>query len=131
VECSSWETIGNAFFARTQHTDLREWRRLLVVNSAFHMQRTEAIFQWVFGLEPTMAYQLSFATVPNIGMPEPDLAYRNAREKRSLEAVHALRERIRTMADLHAFMFTEHRAYAAAALLEPRDPAPEELQRVY
>ena len=40
VETTSFDTIGNAFFARTDHCSLAGWRRLLVVTSAFHMDRT-------------------------------------------------------------------------------------------
>lgn len=33
VETTSYDTIGNAFFARTSHTDVIGWKRLLVVTS--------------------------------------------------------------------------------------------------
>ena len=45
LESWSLDTIGNAAFARLMHADLRGWRRMLVVTSAFHRPRTEAIFQ--------------------------------------------------------------------------------------
>ena len=50
LESWSLDTIGNAAFARLMHADLRGWRRLLVITSAFHMPRTRAIFEWVFSL---------------------------------------------------------------------------------
>src|SRR5689334_14924059 len=50
TEASSYDTIGNAYFARTIHTDPLGLRHLLVITSAFHMPRTRAIFEWVFGL---------------------------------------------------------------------------------
>ena len=58
AETCSYDTIGNAFFARTVHTDPRGLRRLLIVNSKFHMPRTEAIFRWVFGAAPDCGYDL-------------------------------------------------------------------------
>jgi uncharacterized SAM-binding protein YcdF (DUF218 family) len=33
METTSYDTIGNAFFARTSHTDIVHWRKLLVVTS--------------------------------------------------------------------------------------------------
>lgn len=33
VETTSYDTIGNAFFARTSHTDIMGWRRLLIVTN--------------------------------------------------------------------------------------------------
>jgi uncharacterized SAM-binding protein YcdF (DUF218 family) len=131
LEFHSYDTIGNAYFARVCHTDLRPtWRRLLVVNSAFHMERTEAVFRWVFGLAPDHGYELGFETVPNAGMPEEDLAFRCKREADSLEKVRRLEQRIRSMAELHAFLFSEHDAYSAEGVLRPRERE-QRLERVY
>jgi hypothetical protein len=130
MENASWDTVGNAFFARTTHTDLRPWRRLLVVNSAFHMERTETIFRWVFGLAPNQGYDLHFDTVPDVGMPEPDLEFRRTRERKSLLRVESLRARISTLSELHEFLFTGHDAYSAAGLLKKRE-RDERLERVY
>lgn len=33
VETASYDTIGNAFYARTGHTDLADWRRLLIITN--------------------------------------------------------------------------------------------------
>jgi uncharacterized SAM-binding protein YcdF (DUF218 family) len=48
VETTSYDTIGNAFYTRTSHTDVTGWRRLLVITNEFHMDRTMAIFDWIF-----------------------------------------------------------------------------------
>ena len=45
VETTSFDTIGNAFFARTDHCSLAGWKRLLVITSEFHMDRTRATEQ--------------------------------------------------------------------------------------
>jgi len=42
VETTSFDTIGNAFFARTDHCSLAGWKRLLIITSEFHMDRTRA-----------------------------------------------------------------------------------------
>ena len=34
------------------HSELRGWRRCLIITSALHMPRTRAIFEWVFALPP-------------------------------------------------------------------------------
>ena len=41
VETTSYDTIGNAYFARVGHTDVAGWRRLLVITSDFHMERSK------------------------------------------------------------------------------------------
>ncbi len=130
TETASLDTIGNAFFARAMHTDVRRWLRLLIVNSDFHMPRTQAIFRWVFELAPQQGYTLEFEAVPNIGMEAADLAFRVARERESLESLHPVIDSIRWLEQLHEFLFTRHGAYSAAALSEPREVSPE-LSRVY
>ncbi len=130
MEMGSWDTIGNAFFARTIHTDLREWRRLLIVNSAFHMVRTKAIFRWVFALAPERGYLLEFDTVDDVGMPDEVLQFRRAHERAGVERLRKVIERVHTMTELHRFLFTEHDAYSAEGLRKVRK-TDERLQRVY
>lgn len=112
TETFSYDTIGNAFFARLLHTEPRELRRLHIINSEFHMPRTEAIFGWVFGLTPARGYDLSFEAVKNAGVSLESLATRVAKERASLEQVRLLAQHISTMSQLHEWMYTEHAAYA-------------------
>lgn len=104
MEAASWDTIGNAYFARVMHADVRGWRRLLVINSAFHIERTEVIFRWIFSLGPERCYQLTFESVTDIDLPAEDLRYRRRHEQARLANACALRDRIRSMAALHAFL---------------------------
>ena len=46
----SLDTIGNAFFLRTIHTDVLGVRRLLLITNKWHMARAMAIFEAVFAL---------------------------------------------------------------------------------
>ncbi len=81
TETASYDTVGNAYFARTIHTDPKGFRKLTVVTSEFHVQRAEAIFQWIFGLTPIETpYELSFVSVPDVGLTDETLERR--REKR-------------------------------------------------
>jgi hypothetical protein len=123
IEACSWDTIGNAFFARLLHVDPRRLHRLLVTTSAFHRARTEAVFRWVYGLdEPAEKYDLSFVSAPDDGLSSAGLAARCAKETEGLERLNQLIAggTIRTLADLHAFLFTGHDAYSAAACFRPR-----------
>jgi len=49
-ESTSLETVGNAYFARLLHTEVRGLRRLAIVNNRFHMARTKAVFTHVFAV---------------------------------------------------------------------------------
>lgn len=114
IEESSYDTIGNAYFSRVIHAIPRAFERLLVVTSAFHMPRAEAVFRWVYSLDaPGPRCSLDFDAVPDVGIHSDALAARIAKERAGLETFRQLPARIATLAGLHAWMFTEHSAYAA------------------
>jgi uncharacterized SAM-binding protein YcdF (DUF218 family) len=111
-EYASYDTIGNAYFARVQHTDPAGWRKLLVITSDFHMPRTSAIFQWVFGLDESSEYSLDFLSVLDVGLDADALAARRDREQASLQSLGPKIERLQTMRALHRWLYSEHTAYA-------------------
>jgi len=114
TETCSYDTIGSAYFARVIHTDPRGLRRLIVITSDFHMPRTEAVFRWIFGLQPlTVSYQLSFESVNDPDM-DPKLQHaRIEKEARSLAALKNLPKHLTEMAGFHGWLFTQHGAYRA------------------
>lgn len=108
-ETASLDTLGNAFFVRTVHAEPNAgvWRRLVVVTSKFHMARTRAVFEVVFGLpqagcadlSPVNApsagpsvgrWVLQFLSVPDAGLGPAALAARRAREAASLASFQRL-----------------------------------------
>jgi hypothetical protein len=115
IEESSHDTIGNAYFSRVIHAIPRGFRRVLVITSAFHMPRTEAAFGWVYGLEgPGCACAVEFEAVADEIEPEA-LAARVAKESASLKSLQTLATHFTTLAELHAWLFTEHGVYAVGA----------------
>jgi hypothetical protein len=113
----SVDTVGNVAFTRLMLVEPRGWRRLLVVTSEFHMPRTQALFDWIFGLKPRgRGVELSFESVPDRGM---DAVARQARAQKEAQALASLRSgtmaRVHDLAGLHRFVFQEHRAYAASS----------------
>lgn len=115
LEESSFDTVGNAYFSRVIHAIPREFRRILVITSDFHMPRTEAAFRWVYSLDaPGPGCAVDFDSVPDNGIDPATLASRLTRERANLAALQPLIARIRTLAEMHAWIFTEHTAYAAS-----------------
>ena len=128
MEESSYDTIGNAYFSRMIHAAPRGFQRLLVITSAFHMPRTEAIFRWVYGLEgPGASSALEFDEAADCGMDPHMLAARMEKEKTALEALPALRSEIRKLEQLHAWLFAVHGAYSWRA----KRPVPAENAPLY
>ena len=115
TETASYDTIGNAFFSRAIHVDPRGFQRLLVIASEFHKARAEAVFRWVYSLEPhNHSYELAFEAHPDAEMDPAVLAARRERERDALERLAGPIERITTMPQFHRWLFTEHKAYNAA-----------------
>ncbi len=124
IEAVSYDTIGNAYFARVIHTDPAKLCRLHLITSAFHLPRTEAIFRWVFGLTPNEPYALSFEAVPDDGIEPAALQSRIDKERASLERLQALMPTIRSLGALHRWLYSEHAAYAMRHHFLDAPPAP-------
>jgi hypothetical protein len=123
-EIASYDTIGNAYFSRMIHTEPRKFRRLLIITSQFHMERTRAIFEWVYRLpldhstdrENESPYELFFAAVPDVdeGIDDETRRIRTEKEKKGLERILKFKNEITTLMDFHRWMYTKHGAYAVA-----------------
>lgn len=125
----SLDTIGNAVFARLMHLDPRRLRRVAVVTNGFHMDRTRAIFEWVLSLPPvTTRFSAHYFAVEDVGLTEEQLRARRAREASSLLKLAATVENIRTLAQLHGFVFEHHGSYATGV---PRVPISKEAAASY
>lgn len=110
VEAASYDTIGNAYFAKLLHVDPAGWRRLVVITSEFHMARSRAIFEWVFGMD-TRQYELRFEATSDDDVEGQSIENRRAKEAAGLAALRPLMARIRGFAELHRWLHTEHFAY--------------------
>ena len=139
VETTSYDTIGNAFYTRTTHTDLNGWRRLLVITNEFHMERTRAIFDWIFSLpSPSSSltrtshkkrngidndgtpYELFYLQSPNLGLSEQAVAARREREASSARTVREiLAPKYATrLQDVYHFLTQDHSLYTAHKLVD-------------
>ncbi|MFB0556124.1 MAG: YdcF family protein [Phycisphaerae bacterium] len=115
-EQASYDTIENAYFTRVIHTHPRQWRKLLIITSEFHIERTQKVFSWVFSLEsPRPAYKLEFMSVTDKGFDPQIILPRVEKEKESLKNLLQVKERINTLKQSHIWMFANHGAYSASA----------------
>lgn len=113
LETTSFDTLGNAYFTRILHTDQINLRKLLIITSEFHMPRSKALFKWIFNLNPPQnPYQLSFETVSDDIIDPEILAPRIIKEQHSLDIVLELISKIKSMEDLHNWLFSQHSAYS-------------------
>ena len=123
AEGYSDDTIGNAFFARVMHIDVRpDWSRLRIITSEFQMKRTQAIYDWVFkGLQPLPAQgrEVTYDAVDDVGaMPAHALRRRRDKEEASLRAfVSGDLVKLTRLSQLHDFLFRRHSGYTSRGYL--------------
>ena len=72
-ESSSYDTVGNGYFSAMIHAVPAGWKRVAVVTSDFHMPRSRAIFEKVYGLVERslgVRIELEFVSVTDAGVVE-------------------------------------------------------------
>lgn len=124
VEAISYDTIGNAYFAKLLHVDPAGWRDLVVITSEFHMPRSQAIFEWVFGMDRGR-YTLRFEATADDGLSSVLLERRREKEAAALRSLRRVMERVRDLTTFHRWIYTEHNAYTAQAWTSRKASAPD------
>ena len=142
VETASYDTISNAFFARTVMTDImrhedccsvmrRKPQRVLVVTNEFHVGRSKAIFDWIYGVPSSSSsttmksdddhqqYEMFYLSCNNIGLTTEAIDARKAHEMRGEVNVRTkLSVQYKTLHDVWTFLTKEHDFYSASKLAE-------------
>jgi Uncharacterized conserved protein len=125
VETTSYDTISNAFFTRTNFCDINDWKKLLIVTNEFHMKRTMYIFNWIMNAEnprekqTDRRYELYFLSVPDDGLSEVSLRARYDKEEKSARNVKdVLSKKFPTLPDIFGFLNHEHSFYTAKMLVD-------------
>ncbi|CAL5218988.1 g743 [Coccomyxa viridis] len=120
-EVSSYDTVGNGYFALTIHAIPAAWRRCSVITSSFHMPRSRAIFQDCFAVAGSTLhasggyFSLDFHAVHDEGIFPPDvLAARQHREQESLERWRNDTRGMCNLAQLHAWLHRTHLCYSVS-----------------
>jgi uncharacterized SAM-binding protein YcdF (DUF218 family) len=97
-------------------------RKMVVITNDWHMPRTRAIFEFVFslplriGASPT-PYEISYRAAPPGISDAHLLETREGKEAASLAYFQtSVAPGIRSMQDMHWWLFTKHGAYAASRL---------------
>jgi len=120
-ETSSYDTVGNAYFSATMHAAPAAWRRLAVVTSDFHMPRTRAIFDACYALAgadlagDAAHFALDYHPVSDEGLFAPGVL--QARATKEAASAHTWRADVapmRSLADLHAWLFATHLCYSVS-----------------
>jgi len=131
MELTSFDTIGNAYFARTQFADVMNWKRILVITTDWHMPRSKEIFEWVFEVDTRPEISLVFEATPSVGLSDEAIVARTEREQKSLKSVKNLRQKFPTLADVNIFLFTQHDLYAVKGLMKKQEKIDDKTMKSY
>jgi uncharacterized SAM-binding protein YcdF (DUF218 family) len=124
VETTSYDTISNAFFTRTNFCDIAGWKNLLIITNDFHMERTKLIFDWIMKVPSTSTtsqegYNLHYLSVPDDGLSKEALQVRKHKEAKSADTVkNILSKKYTTVQDVWIFLTREHSFYNAQQLVD-------------
>lgn len=112
LECLSEDTIQNAYFSRALHIAPMGVNRFTIVTSAFHMERSHHIFEWVFGPD----YHIDCASASDEEINEADLLERKKIESELLDFHTTVLNEIPSgdLFQLHQFIFNKSSDYASA-----------------
>lgn len=118
AETTSYDTISNAYFSRTSFADVWKWNRILIVTTEFHMERSKAIFDWIFGVGSNN-YELYYLSTPNDGLSQEALEVRRQHEARGKKTVLTkLSKQYTTLPAVLEFLTSNHDFYSASKLVE-------------
>jgi hypothetical protein len=126
VETTSYDTISNAFFTRTNFCDINNWKKLLIITNEFHMKRTIYIFEWIMNAknpheqqQTNNRYELYFLSVPDEGLSDVALRARYDKEEKSARNVKdVLSKKFPTLPDIFEFLNHNHSFYNAKMLVD-------------
>lgn len=109
----SHDTIGNAYFTRLIHVDQLNLKKLLIITSEFHMPRSQAIFEWIYGLNNSFLkpYKLYFESVSDKKINSKIINPRVEKEQISLQKLFETKKDITNLKKLHQWLFRKHGAY--------------------
>ena len=133
METTSYDTIGNAYFVRTQICDHMNWDTIWVTTSAFHMPRSKAIFDWIFGAKGganQTPYRLRYFQTDNQGITKEGVAAREEREAKSLIGVKKLSKIHTSLKSVLCFLMRDHRMYNVKGL-DTQEKISEDLKKSY
>lgn len=94
---------------------------ILLLYKQFHMDRTKAIFDWIFGMDHDRnhaPYQLSYFASKDVGLTNEALQARQDHEKRSTETIQTkLVPKYTSMKEVWMFINQNHDLYTAEKLI--------------
>ncbi len=123
LEEESQDTIGNAYFVKTQFLEPNHWHDMGVVTSEYHLPRAKYIFEKVLGEQ----YKIDFISATSDFLTKEELKDKELRERTKLSIIAVWLNLIdpKDNESLKSILFRKHPAYS----MQPTS-APEEYEEI-
>lgn len=110
TDLKSKDTLGNAYFCKIDFAKPRNWKKIIVVTSDFHIKRTKYLFDKIFGPD----FQIDYDSVPT-KISGNQLSYSNEMERKQLILAKQWLDPIPdgNNEQIKKLIFTKHPAYAS------------------
>lgn len=109
-EWGSYDTIANGFFSLLNFVLPLELTNVLIVTSDFHIPRSKAIFNWIYGLFAPDCH-LDFLWVSTKHLDSEIIGVRSEKEAQSLISLKKVIDRVDSKNKFHEWFYQEHQAY--------------------
>lgn len=108
-EWSSYDTIGNAYFALVNHIQFIKPKSILIITSEFHYERTKILFDWIVGMYNNKIKLYYHASSDD----QLNFEDRIKRENESIKNIkNNLIPKINSLEKFHSWFYREHNAYS-------------------
>lgn len=110
LEDTSKDTVGNAYFTKVNILEKNNWKKVIVVTSEFHLERTKFIFDTVLGPEYEIEY--CFSEDP---ISEEQKISAKVKETKTIEVLKNLIKGVEAgnNEQINNILYTVHPAYSA------------------
>jgi uncharacterized SAM-binding protein YcdF (DUF218 family) len=125
----SLDTVGNAYFLRTTHSDVMNARNMVVVTNGFHAARAKVVFEKIYSLSPVPVdkengYNIKFDIVKNFNIQPQALKRRIDWEAQQLQFFREASANWVDLQDVHQYIFGLGEDLAARMPARDASPSP-------
>lgn len=128
---SSFDTIANGVFGYNNFIIPFKLKKIVVITSEFHMNRTEAIFNWINNLYDNVV-QIKFLSVSDRNIDDDLISIRTIRENQSLDNLKKnVILKYSSLQEMLNWFYTEHKAYCSTSEIDRIEVLDESIKKTY
>jgi len=130
-EWSSFDTIANGVFGFNNFIVPLKLKKIVVITSNFHMNRSKAIFNWINSLYNNII-EIKFLSVSDKNIDDELISIRTTKENKSLENLKKnVILKYSSLQEMLNWFYTEHKAYCSTSEMDRSVLIDEDTKKTY